>query len=300
MSTRTRLETPASAAAPAAAPSLAPAPAVPAAAASRPAQRGGLATVRSVARNAFREAIRDRVLFSLVFFAVLMVGAAVLFAQMSFGISAGSLINFSLAAITVLGVILAVFLGNQLVSKEIERRTLYTLLAHPVRRTHFLLGKFAGLAATVAVNCGLMGVALLLALAYVLPAHWAAGEAAVIAALYLILLALGVLTAIALLFSCFASPVMAALFSLALFIIGNFDASLRQLGHTAHSRLGGQIAVAVAAVLPNFGAFNIATAAAHFQPIAWRLIGLDTLYAVVYAAVALVIASAIFANRDLK
>lgn len=256
--------------------------------------------VAAVARNAFREAIRDRVLFSLVFFAVLMVGAAVLFSQMSFGISAASLVNFSLAAITVLGVILAVFLGNQLVSKEIERRTLYTLLAHPVRRTHFLLGKFAGLAATVAVNCGLMGVALLLALAYILPGHWAPGEAAVVAAVYLILLALGVLTAIALLFSCFASPVMAALFSLALFIIGNFDASLRALGHTAHNRWGGHVAVALAAVLPNFGIFNIATAAAHFEPIAWRLIGLDTLYAVVYSAVALVIAGAIFAHRDLK
>ncbi|MGH9534910.1 MAG: ABC transporter permease [Terriglobales bacterium] len=254
----------------------------------------------AVARNAFREAIRDRVLFSLVFFAVLMVGAAVLFSQMSFGISAESLVNFSLAAITALGVILAVFLGNQLVSKEIERRTLYTLLAHPVRRSEFLLGKFAGLAATVAVNCGLMGVALLLALAYVLPGHWAAGEAAVIAALYLILLALAVLTALALLFSCFASPVMAALFSLALFVIGNFDQNLRQLGRTAHSWLGGHAAIAVAAVLPNFGAFNVAAAAAHFQTIAWRLIGLDTAYAAIYSAAALVIAGAIFAHRDLK
>ncbi len=254
----------------------------------------------SVARNAFREAIRDRVLFSLVFFAVLMVGAAVLFSQMSFGISAQSLVNFSLAAITALGVILAVFLGNQLVAKEIERRTLYTLLAHPVRRGQFLLGKFAGLAATVAVNCGLMGVTLLLALAYVLPGHWAAGEAAVIAALYLILLALAVLIAIALLFSCFASPVMAALFSLAVFIIGNFDQNLRRLGSTAHSWLGGHAAILVADVLPNFGGFNVAAAAAHFQPIAWRLLGWDTLYAIVYAGVALVLATAVFAGRDLK
>lgn len=256
--------------------------------------------ILSVSRNAYREAIRDRILFSLLFFAVLMVGAAVLFSQMSFGIAADSLINFSLAAITLLGVIIAVFLGNQLVSKEIERRTLYTLLAHPVRRTHFLLGKFAGLVWTLVVNCGLMGVALFLALLYVLPAHVVAGEWSLLAALYFILLALAVLTAIALLFSCFASPVLAAVFTLALFVIGNFDDNLRALGESSQQWLGGHLAIWISYVLPNFGDFNVATAASHFMPIGWRLIGLNTAYAVVYCGVALAIAGAIFENKDLK
>lgn len=256
--------------------------------------------ILSVSRNAYREAIRDRILFSLVFFAVLMVGAAVLFSQMSFGIDAGALINFSLAAITLLGVIIAVFLGNQLVAKEIERRTLYTLLAHPVRRTHFLIGKFAGLVETLVVNCGLMGVALFLALLYVLPGHVAAGEWSLLAALYFILLELAVLTAIALVFSCISSPVLAAVFTLALFVVGSFDSELRTLGQSSRQWLGGHLAVWLSYVLPNFGSFNIATAASHFAPISWTLVGLNTAYAVVYCAIALAFASAIFENKDLK
>lgn len=256
--------------------------------------------IAAVSRNAYREAIRDRILFSLLFFAVLMVGAAVLFSQMSFGINAEALINFSLAAITLLGVIIAVFLGNQLVSKEIERRTLYTLLAHPVRRTHFLIGKFAGLVWTLVVNCGLMGVVLFLALLYVLPTHVAAGEWSLAGALYFILLQLAVLTAIALLFSCFSSPVMAAVFTLALFVVGSFDRELRTLGQSSQQWLGGHLAIALSYVLPNFGGFNIATAASHFAPLSWSLVGLNTLYAAVYCGIALAIASAVFENKDLK
>lgn len=256
--------------------------------------------VGAVARNAFREAIRDRILFSLAFFAVLMIGAALLFAQMSFGVAAGALINFSLATITLLGVVIAIFLGNQLVAKEIERRTLHTLLAHPVRRAQFLLGKFAGLTATLAVNCGLMGLALFLALLAVLPGHVAPGESALAAAVFFILLALAVLTALALLFSTISSPVLAAIFTLGVFIVGNFDADLRALGESSRGRLGGHLAILASYLLPNFGAFNWVTAAAHFSAPSWRLLALNTLYAAVYSAVALVIAAAVFENKELK
>jgi ABC-type transport system involved in multi-copper enzyme maturation permease subunit len=252
----------------------------------------------AIARNSFREAVRDRILLTLVIFAVLMLGAAVLFTQMSFGVVSQALINFSLAAITFFGVLIAVFLGNQLVSKEIERRTAYTLLAHPVRRSELVLGKFFGLLLTLVVNCGVMMAGFLLVLAYVL-GGWRSGEGVLFAAAWLIFLELALLTAISLLFSSFSSPVMAAIFSLSLFVIGNFDNDLRTLGDSARSHFVRWAVRVLSWVLPNFSGFNIVAGAAHFHPVGAAYVALTTLYAVVYTAAMLGIAAVILENRDL-
>src|SRR4051794_22726014 len=114
--------------------------------------------VSAIAFNTFREAVRDRVLYNLVFFAILMVGAALLFGQISVGIHLIVLINLGLTAISLFGIVIAIFIGIGLVSKEIEKRTLYTVLARPVRRWEFIVGKFFGLAGTLIVNSVCMAV----------------------------------------------------------------------------------------------------------------------------------------------
>ncbi len=258
-----------------------------------------MSPVLSVARNSFREAIRDRILLSLVAFAVLLAGAGLLFSQMSFGISASALVNFGLFTITLFGVVIAIFLGIQLVAKEIERRTLYTLLARPVRRRQFLMGKYLGLLAALALNTGLMLAALLIAVALLHPA-WRTGESALLASGLTIFLALALLTALALLFSSFSSPVLAAAFSLALFLIGNFAGDLRGLGAAAHPGPGRWLALGVAYLVPDFSALNLATAASHFQPPAPALLGWDALYAVFYSLILLALAGLILELRDLK
>src|SRR5215475_12956287 len=98
-----------------------------------------------VALNTFREAVRDRVLYNLVFFALLMMAAAILVGQVSIGIEKSVIVSLGLSAISVVGIFIAVFIGVGLVSKEIDKRTLYALLAKPVQRWQFLLGKFCGL-----------------------------------------------------------------------------------------------------------------------------------------------------------
>src|SRR3954464_13827839 len=108
--------------------------------------------VAAIAFNTFREAVRDRVLYNLVIFAILMVGAALLFGQISVGIHLIVLVNLGLSAISIFGVVIAIFIGIGLVSKEIDKRTLYTVLARPVRRWEFILGKFLGLVGTLIVN----------------------------------------------------------------------------------------------------------------------------------------------------
>src|SRR5439155_26184005 len=123
--------------------------------------------IAAVSWNTFREAVRDRVLYNLVFFALLMIAAAILVGQISIGIEQIVIVSLGLSAISVIGLLIAVFIGVGMVSKEIDKRTLYALLAKPVRRWEFLLGKFAGLVLTLTVNTAAMAAGLLLALLYV-------------------------------------------------------------------------------------------------------------------------------------
>ncbi len=121
----------------------------------------------AVALNTFREAVRDRVLYNLVFFALLMMAAAIFVGGISIGIEEMVIKSLGLSAISVIGLLIAVFIGVGLVYKEMDKRTLYALLAKPVRRWEFLLGKFGGLVLTLAVNTLAMAAGLFVALLYV-------------------------------------------------------------------------------------------------------------------------------------
>src|SRR3979411_11900 len=120
-----------------------------------------------IASNTFREAVRDRVLYNLIAFALLLSGAAILVGQISIDIERLVVVNLGLPAVTFFGGVIAILIGIGLVSKEIERRTLYTVLSRPVRRWEFVVGKFLGLTGTLVVNTFFMAIGVFLALLYV-------------------------------------------------------------------------------------------------------------------------------------
>src|ERR1700749_4505178 len=145
------------------------------------------ARVVHIASNTFREAVRDRVLYNLIAFAVLLSGAAIFVGQISIQIERLVVINLGLTAVSVFGIVIAIFIGIGLVSKEIEKRTLYTMLSRPVRRWEFIVGKFFGLAGTLVVNTFFMAIGVFGALLYVShPLH--GSDAQVLIALYFIVL----------------------------------------------------------------------------------------------------------------
>src|SRR5204863_422459 len=158
-----------------------------------------------IATNTFREAVRDRVLYNLIAFALLMTGAAVLVGQISIDIEKLVVINLGLTAVSLFGTVIAIFIGIGLVSKEIEKRTLYTVLSRPVRRWEFIAGKFFGLAGTLIVNTFLMAIGVFAALLYV-SRHFAVSDSSILSALYFIVLQVVIITALALFFSAFSSP----------------------------------------------------------------------------------------------
>jgi ABC-type transport system involved in multi-copper enzyme maturation permease subunit len=256
------------------------------------------ARIVHIASNTFREAVRDRVLYNLIAFALLLSGAAIFIGQISIEIERLVVVNLGLTAVSLFGVVIAIFIGIGLVSKEIEKRTLYTVLSRPVRRWEFIVGKFFGLAGTLIVNTFFMAVGVFAALLYV--AHrFSAPDAFIFVALYFIILEFLILCSLALLFSSFSSPLLSAVFTFSLFIIGSFADDLRGFAAMTHG-VARWIATGAAYLVPNFSTLNVISAVAHQQPVAGQLILQNTFYALFYAAMALSGAVLIFERRNLK
>jgi ABC-type transport system involved in multi-copper enzyme maturation permease subunit len=254
--------------------------------------------IAHVAFNTFREAVRDRVLYNLIAFALLLSGAAILVGQISMGIERLVVVNLGLTAVTFFGVVIAIFIGIGLVSKEIEKRTLYTVLSRPVRRWEFVVGKFFGLTGTLLVNTFFMAIGVFLALLYV--AHrFERADTGILAALYFIVLQFLIVCSLALLFSSFSSPLLSAVFTFALFVIGSLAEDLRGFAGITRG-LAGWIATAVAYLVPNFSALNVINQVAHSEAVSGRLILFNSLYALFYSAMAISGAALIFQRRNLK
>jgi ABC-type transport system involved in multi-copper enzyme maturation permease subunit len=255
--------------------------------------------VWAVATNAFREAVRDRVLYNLVFFALLMMGAAILVGQISIGVEDTVIISLGLSAISIIGLFIAVFIGVGLVSKEMDKRTLYALLAKPVERWQFLLGKFCGLVMTLAVNTAAMALGLYLAL-WTVKHPLEKSDAYVLVAVYLILLKLALIVALAMLFSCFTTSFLAILFTAGIYVAGLFAEDLRTIQAVDLSPTTMKMLRGISYLLPNFENFSVMGAVAHGRGVPGGLVGQATLYALVYATIVLAAAAMVFSRRNLK
>ena len=251
-----------------------------------------------IATNTFREAVRDRVLYNLIAFALLLSGAAVLVGQISIEIERLVVINLGLAAVSLFGIVIAIFIGIGLVSKEIDKRTLYTVLSRPVQRWEFIAGKFFGLSGTLVVNTFFMAIGVFAALAYV-SHRLLSTDAWVLVALYFIILEFVIVTALALFFSSFSSPLLSAIFTFSLFVIGSFAEDLRGFAKITHG-VTHWLATGAAYLVPNFSALNIIGQVAHGQAVPSQLIAYNTAYALVYSVAVLAGAVLIFERRDLK
>ncbi len=258
-------------------------------------KHSSLRRVGTIARNTFREAVRDRVLYNLVVFALLLTAAAVFLGELSAAQEAKIIVDMGLSATLVFGVFIAIFVGVGLVYKEIERRTVYAIFAKPVGRGEFLVGKYAGLCLTLAVNVAVMGAGVSLALLYV-RGGWTPLAASIWPAVGLILFELMILVAVALLFSSFSTPALSALLTFAVFVIGHFSADMNAFAANAGGAPSRALFGALYYLLPNFSHFAYITDASHGRTPDPAAFAAAVLYALVYVA-ALVSASALVFNR---
>jgi ABC-type transport system involved in multi-copper enzyme maturation permease subunit len=262
-----------------------------------------------VASAVYRESVRDRVPLTIAGFGVLLVFASYLIGQLTAGQDLKIIKDLGLAALNILGLFIAVFIGIGLVAKEVDRRSIYTLLSKPLTREQFLIGKYLGLVMTLAVNLGAMCLAFYAVLFYQdfvasegLRRSWPAPamDLRLMIAVALIFGELMLVTAIALFFSSFSGPLLSMLLTLALWIAGHFNADLRQFEAVVDSAAVAFIARGVYYLLPNLAPFNVKAEVVHGVPVTTAHVALTLAYAAVYITAVLLAAMAIFRKRDFK
>lgn len=251
----------------------------------------------AIAKNTFREAIRDKVLYNLVLFVIILTACAVLLGDLTDGQEARTIVNIGLNAMLLFGVFIAIFVGVGLVSKEIEKRTVFAIFAKPVSRAEFIVGKYLGLCATLLVNVLVMGVGVSLALFYVKNATLALS---IWGGIGLIFLELCIVTAVAIVFSSFSSPSLSALLTFLVFVIGHLSSSLRDLAEGLGSKTAAVVFEVIYYLFPNLAHFSFRSEAAIGMVPSLTMLAGGLAYAAVYVAIMLTISILIFRGRNFK
>ena len=251
--------------------------------------------VLSIALNTFRENLRDKLLYNLLIFALLMIGSSLLLMRLTLGEFHRLLLDIGLGSVNIFSVLIAIFVGIGLVSKEIDKKTIYTIVSKPVARFEFLLGKFFGLTITLLVNILIMTAGLLT----VLMAQSVPIEAVLFKAIGLILLECMVVTAVALLCSTFTSATLSAIFTLAIYVIGHLTGDLKTFGQKMEG-LGRSVLEGMYYLLPNLERFNLKGHVTHQLDVPLNELALIVAYGMAYTAFLLLLASVIFQRRDFR
>jgi len=250
----------------------------------------------AMAVNTAREAIRNKLLYTLLFFAIAMMAFGAVLSTLSYVERERMVQDFAFASIRLFSVAIAVFVGVGLIHKEVERRTVYTILSKPLSRAEFLIGKFTGLILIIWLQVAIMascfaGVSLLMdaPLGF---AHFAA--------LALNAVELAIVVALATLFSAFTTPLLASFFSCGIWLAGHLTRDLRDHGANSSSEFVREATTCMHRILPDLESFNLSIEAAHQLPVAASDIWFPALYGAGYVAIILASAVLIFERRDFR
>jgi ABC-type transport system involved in multi-copper enzyme maturation permease subunit len=250
--------------------------------------------IAAIALNTFKEAIRDRILYLLLFFAVVCIVFSRILALLTVGDRVKIIKDVGLSSLSLFGALMAILMGVGLVYKEIDKRTIHSLLVKPIRRYQFLLGKYFGLVLTLLVMLLLMSL-IYLAVIFL---HTFKIEWTMFIAILFIFLELCLITSVALLFSCFSTPILSSLFSLAFYLIGHFSWGLETLIKKVKPGVGKTLAQLLYHFVPDLENFNFKMEIVQNLPIPAKIYLYSTLYGIFYTAFILALALLVFRKRD--
>ncbi len=250
--------------------------------------------IRAIAANTFKEAIRDRILYLLLFFAAASIIFSRLLALLTVGDRVKIIMDVGLASLSLFGALMAILMGTGLVYKEIDKKTIYTLLAKPIHRYQFLLGKYIGLIVTLFIMLLSMSVIFLILVFF----HTFKIEWSLLVAIIYIFVEICLITAVALFFSCFSTPILSSIFSLSFYLIGHLSWGLETLIKKMKPGLGKVLAQIFYTFLPDLENFNFKTEVVHHLPISPSVFLFSALYGVFYSSFVLLLAILVFKKRD--
>ncbi|HYV18049.1 MAG TPA: ABC transporter permease [Verrucomicrobiae bacterium] len=251
--------------------------------------------ILAIALNTFREAIRNRILYLLLVFAVALILCAQALSLLTVGSEEKIIKDFGLATIDLFGVLTAVLLGIGLVSREIERRTVYVLLAKPIHRAEFVLGKYAGLVLTLLVNTAIMTLCFVLLLV-----AKGIAEPAMLLAVLLLFFQFLLITAIAVLFSCLSNPIVSCILTLALYVTGHLLWSFDLLRARVAAPWARALCLTLQRVLPDLAPFDVKGMVVHGIPVPPERLGYALVYLVLYGGAVLGLACAAFQRKEMQ
>lgn len=252
--------------------------------------------VTALARGTFRETVRDRVFYLVAVFGFVMLASTTVLSPLTIGAQGKIVSDVGLAAMVIIGLLVVVFVGSGMVRKEMDKGTITTILAKPVGRREYLLGKFLGLNLTMAAMLAVMGVMFLLMMLM----SPGAFSLRFVAAFYLTFLELSVVTAVVVFFSTCVSPVLAAVFTLGVFIMGHLSQSIRDFGSLQESAFSQHLSTVIYYATPNLEVFNVRGAVVHGDAVGAAHLALATLYCICWAGLLMLLSGAVFARRELR
>ena len=253
--------------------------------------------VFTIGSNVFREVVRDRILYIIALYALLLGGAVMLIPQIAGGAEDKIILDFGLAAMNVLGLIVAVFVGTGLVNKEIEKRTVLVLIAKPISHSEFITGKHLGLAAVLGALIAAM-TAIFIALLQLNHLSYPLGS--ILLAVVYLFLQLCLVTAIALVLGVFTSTVLATLLCFGVYLMGNLSQDLLEFGRLSKNPAIEQLVRNLYLVLPDLSRLDLKNQAVYgfsALPDAMTLLT-NAIYGVVYTVLMLAIAIIVFSRRE--
>lgn len=248
-----------------------------------------------IARNTFREIMRNRVLYGLLVVAVLLIALSLALGQLTFAEQARITVDFGFAAIHLSAVILAIFVGSTLVSREIEKKTIMTLLVRPISRTQFVVGKSLGLLAVIMMSIGLLALVLagILLLLNLQP------NMAFLIGLYGICLEAAVLLCVTMFFGTFSSSMLSVSFALGVFLIGHWLDSLKYFAERSNNGAFIVVERATRAVFPNLEYFNWRSLFVYGDPVRYGDVVWVSVYCLAWAALLISVSAMVLGKRDL-
>ncbi len=255
-----------------------------------------MSKVQAIALNTFKEAVRDRILYAILAFAIVMIASTFVLATIGVGMVPKIIRDVGLGFISIFGTLIAIFIGIGLVHKEIDRRTIYTIVSKPIHRWQFILGKYLGLVLTLFVNVAVMtGALMVLILSF--EGVW---DVRLGAASAMIFLELMVITSIAVLFSAFSTPALSAIFTLSFFAIGRLLEDIRLFAQMYAGPMGRTVIEGLYYLLPNLSRFNISAEVVRGLPLGEVVSGMTILYGCLYVLALLSLTAVILQRRDFR
>jgi Cu-processing system permease protein len=255
--------------------------------------------VSTLALVTVREALRRKLAVNLLVFAVALVGASVIISTLTFGEQYRVIVTIALSAMEVFGTLIAAFLGASLVAGDVDRRTVFPIVAKPVSRGQYVVGRYLGLVTTTTLNLAVMGVVFVAVLAYYTSGLAFVGQTPLFATLGALALQFAMVAAVAVFFSSFTSATLASMFTLSLVVAGHVASDLARYW-PRQGTLAGWIGKALYLVVPNLEALNLKVAMVYKDTLPAAPTAQAFAYGILYCVGVVAVAAAVFTRRDLR